>query len=230
MEWLSLLLFSGVLGVRHGFDPDHVAAITDMVGSHQRVKRGMTLGFMYAAGHGLVVLLIGLLAIYAGRTLPESLVRGTEFLVGVSLVVLGALILRSLVKERGNYQYTSRWQLAYELVQRVLKKGAVPADGWKKLQIGLIGAMVIGVVHGLGAETPTQLVVIGHSSQVGNLLMSGGILLTFVVGLLLSTSAVSLITTWGFFKARSMRLLNLAMGAAAGGYSLFLGVQIMLGA
>ena len=230
MEWISMLILSAVLGVRHGFDPDHMAAITDMVGSHDKVKRGMTLGLMYAMGHGLVVLLIGLLAIFAGRTLPESLIKATEYLVGASLLVLGAVMLRSLMVQRGNYQYTSRWELAVGLMQRIMKKGASPATGLKKLQIGLAGAVLIGIVHGLGAETPTQLVVIGHSSQVGNLLLSVGILLTFVLGLLFSTSAVSLISTWGFFKARSMRMVNLALGAAAGGYSLFLGVQIMLGA
>lgn len=38
MEWIGIMGLSVVLGLRHGLDPDHMAAITDMVGSETRKR------------------------------------------------------------------------------------------------------------------------------------------------------------------------------------------------
>lgn len=234
MEWVSALLFSGILGLRHGLDPDHMAAITDMVGTDTKAKRGVKLGLMYALGHGFIVLCIGLIAIIAGKSLPESFVKFTEILVGASLLVLGAIIIRSLFKNRTNFQYQSRWMILFtffrRLYSKIRKREQQDENTLEPLRMGLLGAAVIGVVHGIGAETPTQLTIIGHSAQVGDLWVSAGILLMFVIGLLMSTSAISLISAWGFTKARPVKVLNLAMGLLAGGYSVYLGTTIILGA
>jgi high-affinity nickel permease len=233
MEWMGALGLSVLLGFRHGLDPDHMAAITDMVGSNTKARRSVLLGIMYALGHGLVVLLIGVAAILLGRSLPEGFLRVTEMLVGVSLVVLGGVILRSLFAKGSGYEYRSRWEIVVSFWRNLyarLTGRSLQERALGTFHVGLLGAMCIGIVHGIGAETPTQLTIIGHSSMLGNTLMSVGILAMFVVGLLMSTSAVSLISAWGFMKARSVRSINLAMGLLAGGYSLFLGVQIMLNA
>lgn len=231
MEWMSIMGLSVVLGLRHGLDPDHMAAITDMVGSDTKAKRGLKLGIFYALGHGLVVLFIGLLAILVGKSLPESVLRITEMLVGLSLLILGSMILRSLFKSGPDYKYQSRWALVFSYGRRFrdwLTKRPSTEKSLSPMHVGVFGAMCIGIVHGLGAETPTQLTIIGHSSQLGNLYVSVGILLMFVIGLLMSTSAVSLISAWGFMKARSVRAVNLLMGSLAGGYSLYLGLYIIL--
>jgi len=234
MEWMGALLLSAVLGLRHGLDLDHMAAITDMVGTNTQARRGVKLGLMYALGHGFVVLCIGLIAIIAGKSLPEEFIKITEMLVGASLLVLGAIIIRSLFINRENYQYQSRWAIVltfFRKLSKKLRKEAGDAETTvQPLHVGLLGAGVIGVVHGIGAETPTQLTIIGHSAQAGNLWLSVGILLMFVAGLLMSTSAISLISAWGFMKARPIKVLNLVMGLLAGGYSVYLGTTILLGA
>lgn len=59
--WLSM---ATLLGVRHGFDPDHLAAIDGVcrleVASRPRLARHT--GVWFALGHGLVVTLVALLA------------------------------------------------------------------------------------------------------------------------------------------------------------------------
>ncbi|ARU61505.1 hypothetical protein CBW65_11175 [Tumebacillus avium] len=221
MEWISALTISALLGMRHGFDPDHIAAITDMTGTNTKARRGLKLGILYALGHGLIVFCIGLIAIFFGQHLPEGVLTFTEGLVGASLLVLGFIMLRSLVTERKNFTFKSRWIMLYELLSRKGRKDGAP------IHFGLIGAAVVGVIHGLGAETPTQMMVLGQSSQVGNTMLSLVLLLMFVVGLLMSTSAVSCFTAWGFFKARSFRVINVILGLLTGGYSLYLGAVIL---
>ncbi|MDP1820960.1 MAG: hypothetical protein Q8K58_13870, partial [Acidimicrobiales bacterium] len=45
-----------VFGFRHGFDWDHLAALTDLTGSQPRSRRAMFLATLYALGHALMVL------------------------------------------------------------------------------------------------------------------------------------------------------------------------------
>ena len=48
------------LGFRHGFDLDHVAAITDISGSQVFRLRAFVLSTLYALGHALTVVALGL--------------------------------------------------------------------------------------------------------------------------------------------------------------------------
>jgi high-affinity nickel permease len=50
---LQLALFScALLGLRHGFDYDHLAAISDITSVQRGWREGMRLGLLYALGHG----------------------------------------------------------------------------------------------------------------------------------------------------------------------------------
>jgi high-affinity nickel-transport protein len=51
------------LGFRHGIDWDHIAALTDLTASRDRVRQSMALATMYAVGHALVVFALGVATI-----------------------------------------------------------------------------------------------------------------------------------------------------------------------
>ena len=51
----GLLIAALLLGLRHGIDWDHIAAITDISATQRSWRRGVLLGSLYAAGHALVV-------------------------------------------------------------------------------------------------------------------------------------------------------------------------------
>ena len=70
---LGLLLTSFTLGLRHGFDWDHIAAIADLSGTAESRRRGFALSMLYALGHGAVVFTLGAIAIAAGSSASRSL-------------------------------------------------------------------------------------------------------------------------------------------------------------
>lgn len=82
MEFMTYAMLAIFLGMRHGMDSDHVAAIADMVGSESHRKKQVSLGIMYAFGHGLIVFFMGLIAIFIGFHLPAQAVRLVEAVVG----------------------------------------------------------------------------------------------------------------------------------------------------
>lgn len=97
---LLLLLTGLVLGVRHAFDRDHVAAVTHFVSLEPDPLKSAWFGLRWAVGHALAVLLLGSLILLLGLKFDPSFERYAELLVGVSLLVLGIWRLVLLSQER----------------------------------------------------------------------------------------------------------------------------------
>ena len=53
------LISCAVLGFRHGFDYDHIAAISDITSVQEKASTAMRLGLLYAFGHASMIALLG---------------------------------------------------------------------------------------------------------------------------------------------------------------------------
>src|SRR5262245_28616159 len=82
---VGLLASAFALGFRHGFDWDHLAAIMDLASSQPRARRSMYLATIYACGHAVVVLVLGVAAIAFSEQLPTSMDVAMGRVVGVTL-------------------------------------------------------------------------------------------------------------------------------------------------
>ena len=85
---IGMALLSTGLGLRHGIDWDHIAAISDVAGSQKNRRRSLGMGTLYALGHAGVVVVLGLLAIWFGTMLPDWVDGYMEIVVGVTLADL----------------------------------------------------------------------------------------------------------------------------------------------
>jgi high-affinity nickel-transport protein len=94
---------------------------------------------------------------------------------------------------------------------------------------GLRGAVGIGALHGVGAETPTQVVVFvgaaGASGPIAGLCM----LVSFIVGLLVSNTAVAAITTFGRVTSARRFAVYATISALTAGFSLVMGALFVTG-
>lgn len=225
VELFSFTLFAVLLGFRHGIDSDHVAAIADMVGAESQRNKQLRMGILYALGHGSIVLTMGLIALFLGSRLPEGVLASMEFLVGLSLLVLGAFILYSIFSQRNNYKYESRVEIVSKWIHRALNK-----EGKLNLsvsKVGFIGAFVIGIVHGIGAETPTQVMLITSSVGLDNVIAATMQLVLFTIGVLFASIAITYAASWGFMKARFRKKIYFILGSVTGIYSVWLGITII---
>lgn len=111
---LGLLLTAFGLGLRHGIDWDHIAAIADLSGTAENRKRGFLLSMTYALGHGVVVFALGTLAIAFGLAIPDSLDAWMGRVVGLTLVALGVWILAELARRGRDFRLRSRWMLVID--------------------------------------------------------------------------------------------------------------------
>src|ERR1039457_6147632 len=82
------LLSAAILGFRHGFDYDHIAAISDITSVQTSRWRGMRLGLLYAVGHAATVTALGSAVIVFQLSLPHGIDRIAARLVGLTLLIL----------------------------------------------------------------------------------------------------------------------------------------------
>lgn len=230
MEFLSFSIFALLIGIRHGLDGDHVAAIANMVGSEKKKRKQVSLGILYAIGHGSIVFLIGLVSIYIGLELSSDTKRALEVLVSITLMILGVVILYSLLKNKKEYEYRSRLQIILKFLHSTASrwKLKIGGKGFAPVHLGLTSAFVIGLIHGIGVESPTQITVITSATGLDNASFATLQLILFVVGLLISTVLMTFFLSWGFIKARMRRTLFLILGTITGTYSLGLGTMMIL--
>ena len=282
---IPVLLAMVALGFRHGFDWDHIAAITDITSttssshadiavpfgspvsagthdahvvehdhSHESVPVGhalresrftheqrhaLGLATLYALGHAAMVVVLGIAALLFAAILPDWVDPILEKVVGVTLVLLGAWVLFSVtqyLRGRGDFRLRSRWMLLFDFARY----------GWGALQARIHGhehhpsmhatqygprtAFGVGVIHGIGAETGSQAVLLAGVAGAGADPSRGvAILLAFTAGLLIANSLVAFVTATGFIGAQRLRTIYVIFGIVAGALSLYIGLLFIFG-
>jgi high-affinity nickel-transport protein len=289
---IALLTTALVLGLRHGIDWDHLAAITDITsttsaaeaaeveheevheahGGHEhehggdaelsthaaetddhaphpphtparhrnflQLERGpIMLGTLYALGHGVMVAILGGIALMFGALLPEWVDPLMGRIVGLTLLLLGVFVFVSLynyARHGTEFRLRSRWMLVFDGVRH----------GWRRFQAWLHGhshveplemssygprtAFTVGLIHGVGAETGTQVLFIGAIGGANAAGLGIPMMLAFIVGLLISNTIIVLISSSGFLASQRRRQIYIVVGAIAGVFSLVVGLAFLL--
>ncbi|MEU8300749.1 HoxN/HupN/NixA family nickel/cobalt transporter [Micromonospora sp. NPDC048909] len=167
-----------VLGVRHAFDADHIAAIDDTTRLMLlRGRRPVGVGFFFALGHSAVVLLLALVVGLASANLTGprlagvrevgatvAIVTATAFLALVAL--LNAAVLAGLARlwRRLRHGELDERELDLHLlnrglVQRVLGSRArsLVRSSWHMAPVGFL--------FGLGLETASEVTLLSLSAS-----------------------------------------------------------------
>jgi cytochrome c biogenesis protein CcdA len=228
------LLSAAILGFRHGFDYDHIAAISDITSVQTDRWRGMRLGLLYALGHAAMVAALGSAVIIFQLSLPHGIDRVAERLVGLTLLVLGVYVLASLFS--GNPAPRSRSHLlagAFRWVRWKAKKywrdHDVPRPEDIKWNYSAKSVITIGIVHGLGAETPSQLMIFLLAANLGGVGKGFIGLAMFIAGLLVMNTVMTASAVGLFGFSSRLPRLQLAVTALTAIYSLAVGAFFLFG-
>ena len=197
-------------------------------------RRAVFLASLYAVGHGTMVTALGLLAILASEFLPSWIDPLMERIVGVTLVMLAAYLFYSLYgyfRGKGEFRLRSRWMLIFAGVRNACRWLWAKVHGEHEHvhapgadQYGPRTAYTVGLIHGIGAETGTQVLIIATAVGAGTKMMGITALLAFVVGLLVSNSFVTVATASGFVSAQRRQFVYVLAGLLAAVFSLAIGL------
>lgn len=226
------LAAAALLGFRHGVDYDHVAAIADLAGAAKRPAQAVGLAVLYGLGHSTIVTVLGAISVWFGRVLPKGSDQILMGAVGCTLIVLGAYVLSAMFRGAPDGRPATR----FELIRR--------AGRWTKAWIattpssqpasmnqppGPRTAYSVGIIHGIGAETPTQLGLFVLSAGVGG--WSSGLLcvLTFAGGLLAMNTVMAVASAGMFHLSNFREPIYRTVMILTGTYSIVVGALFILG-
>ena len=309
---LGLLFTALGLGLRHGIDWDHIAAISDLTGSSESRRQGWWLSLWYALGHAAAVFVLGVAAIAAGSAIPEGLDVWMGRFVGVTLVMLGIWLLVDLVRRRDDFRLRSRWMLVIDGTFRGLRRvrsrqgrreiaidhdhahdhdgeiahgeraahdhahdhadsaadlsveepepvaalahdhavtGAAGSRRWfgfgrrvhwhshrhthamtlpDAAGTGRGAAAGIGVVHGIGIESPTQIAIFVASTAAVGTTAGIALLGAWVLGLVIANSALAVVAGWALLQPERAAVVHRVLALVVGVSSIGLGLLYIL--
>lgn len=101
---VAVLAIGGLLGLRHAFEPDHLAAVSTLAtrpgGGEGRLWAAARLGLIWGVGHTVTMGAVALLVIVLGVRLPRGLWPAAELVVASLLVMLGGLVIWRYIRGR----------------------------------------------------------------------------------------------------------------------------------
>jgi hypothetical protein len=97
------------------------------------------------------------------------------------------------------------------------------------MNYGRATAFGVGMIHGVGAETPTQLLIFLTAAGAGGPLIGIIVLLTFIVGLLASNSLITIGSATGFLHASGNFKIYVTVAVLTGVFSLVIGTIFVFG-
>ncbi len=168
------------MGLRHGADPDHLAAIDNLTrnASERMPRASRFVGTLFALGHAAMVLAIAMLAASVGSHVmatSSTLERAGSI---ASIVVLGAMVV-------------------WNLVTLALPSGSPPSRATflpralRDARHPLV-ALPIGALFGLGFETSSQLVAYGAAFSSAHASVGFAIGAAFCGGMIVTDTLDSL--------------------------------------
>ena len=225
------LISCAVLGFRHGFDYDHIAAISDITSVQEKPSTAMRLGLLYALGHASMIALLGGIVILFQLSFSPRLDSWAERLVGLTLIVLAIYVLGSLVWGNPKAIPPSRAALiirGFRKLRRRFTSAPAASDHEETLNYTGPVAFGVGLIHGLGAETPSQLALFLVAANLGGVAKGIGGMAMFLAGLLFMNTVMTA-SACGLFRtaAPHPRITRVVVGLTAV-YSFIIGCVFLL--
>ena len=104
---------------------------------------------------------------------------------------------------------------------------AAPDDPF--MNYGKATSFGIGMIHGIGAETPTQVVIFLTAAGAGGKAAGTAVLACFLIGLLCSNTAVALASTFGYIGANRNWKVYVSVSLVTAVFSVVIGAIFLSG-
>src|SRR4030095_4890483 len=87
-----------VLGLKHALDADHLVAVSTIVGRERSIWKSAWVGVIWGMGHTAWLLLAAVMVIVLRISISPTVALSLEFCAGLMLMILGADLLRRVVR------------------------------------------------------------------------------------------------------------------------------------
>jgi len=227
MSFLPILALGGLLGFRHAFEPDHLAAVTTLASRQGSLWSAARLGLAWGLGHTVTVGAIALLVIVLGVRLPASLWPAAELAVAALLVLLGGTVVWRYAR--------GRWHMhlhAHDLNPHFHLHSHAQGAGHAHLHASADArrSLGFGIAHGLAgsgaiavllvAAAPTAGLRLTYFAAFGAGTILGMLMVSFTLGLMVR-AASQRGTTWASALHVASACVSIVAGAVLAQHVVF---------
>jgi len=184
-DWSALCAVVFLLGMRHGLDADHLAAIDGLtrIGSRSGRAHARWCGALFSLGHGLVVMAIALaVGALGSRWVPPGWFEALGSLISIAFLTLVGIVNLRAVWAAPADAPVALVGVRGRLVERLL--------GGRGGAAGPLSVMGVGMLFALSFDTLSQSALFAvtamHYGGVANAALLGAL---FVLGMLLADGA-----------------------------------------
>lgn len=225
----AALVLGIVLGLRHALDPDHVVAVSTIVGEYRNPLRSFWVGISWGLGHTTTLFLAGIVIITLRLTIPERLALFLEFGVGIMLVGLGIQVIYSFQKKKVHQHAHGHEEDAHTHFHSHAEN---PAHSPEHHGVKGVGkpffrkkSYFIGTIQGLAGSAALTLLVL---ASIDSPLAGIGYILLFGLGSVLSMGVMTILISMPIiFSANRLPNLNRFIQPGVGVLSILFGVFLM---
>ena len=188
--WLLALL----LGVRHAFEPDHLAAIAVLVTGRTSTRGAVRLGATWGLGHAAALFVVATILTAARAGMRDSVGNAFEVAIGIILIILGT------------------WRVT-TAIRRAPSLEPAPKNARRPF--------FIGIAHGLAGSGALTAVA---ASQVPSPFQRLAYVAVFGLGAIIGMMALSGLAGRLLERMAHRAAVMKALGIATGGLAVVLGI------
>lgn len=222
----SLSAVTGIgllLGFRHAFEPDHLAAVSTLATRSPRLSAAARLGAAWAVGHAASVGIVVAAIVAFNLQLPESLWPAADLLVALLLVGLGVSVI--LRYARGRWHLHAHAHDAGAAHLHLHSHAHDTSHAHQHAQGDTRRSLTFGVLHGLAGSAAVLLLLVAAAESRA---LQLAYFVAFTLGTLGGMMAVTL-TLAAAVRLASQRGARWATMLHVGAAATSIGVGLMFG-
>ena len=216
IELMTSSCLGSLLGMRHAFEPDHLAAVSTLVTRERSGYRAALFCAWWGLGHTLSLLAVGSVLIALRAEMTARIAEGFEFCVALMLVGLGVRAVSKAARQ-GSAGPVRVHQHGHVVHRHAGVPAHVHVGRWTLARQPLL----VGAVHGLaGSGALTALVLTTLPTTAERLTYIS----LFGLGSTLGMAALSGMLGWPLARLGTHHAVGRGISLAVGGLSICLGL------
>jgi len=232
MTALSILVVGLLLGMRHATEADHLAAMATLATRPGSLAQTLRQGLAWGLGHTLTLMAFGGTVLLLGQAISPRLGQALESAAGVMLFVLGADVLRRLVRDRIHFHVHRHGpRVAHVHAHSHRGEGAHAESAHRHGHAARrwpLRALAVGMVHGLAGSAALVVLTL---QAIPSVALGVGYIAVFGAGSIAGMAMLSLAIAVPLrLSSAYLTRVHHAMTALVGGVSCALGASMVLDA
>jgi len=225
---LSLLFIGFLIGMRHALEADHVAAVASLATDSRSLKSAVKHGAVWGLGHTITLFLFGSIIILTDSIMPENMAMGLEFAVGIMLILLGADVIRKMLRDKVHFhthQHDNRQQHFHAHKHSNEKVHNPDKHEHSHSTKFPLRALFVGLMHGMAGSAALILLTLQSVSSAWTGMLY---ILLFGMGSIIGMAALSVIISIPLkHSARKLTWFNNGLQGVIGFATIILGITLV---